>query len=502
MDKGHQADIKTIARNAGISGLGDIFSAAMIFGTNIVMTRTVGASIYGTFVLAKNITIVGGVLGNFGIHQGLLHFLPFYKGKENWGRAKGTLRASTQLTALFSFGTAALLYLCADYIAVNAFHTPGMTAVLKVFAFSIPWLAFSKLWLSGVRAFRALKYTVLVGKIVRPVICLALLSLLFLVGLKLYSLVFSELASTLLAAGLGLYFLRRLLPIQWEKTQAAPDRRELLGFSAPLFLVDALNFIMRRVDIIMIGIFLMSQQVGIYNAAVRVALLLAIPLASVNAIFAPMIAEYYGRGDLISLRRNFKVATRWIFSLVFPLCLLVLLFPAPLLRLFGAEFTEGSKALVILTGGQLVNAATGPVNFMIMMTGHPKFNLVNSLALALLNVGLNVILIPKFGIMGAAIAAASSMAIINLLRLVEVHYILKVHPYQWSFLKPLLAGTLAAVCTYVLFLRNAQTPSSLMLVAGILMHFVAYTVMIVLLKLPEEEKLVLRTLMAKLKTRR
>jgi O-antigen/teichoic acid export membrane protein len=137
-----------------------------------------------------------------------------------------------------------------------------------------------------------------------------------------------------------------------------------------------------------------------------------------------------------------------------------------------------------------------------MMTGHPKFNLVNSLALALLNVGLNVILIPKYGIVGAAIAAATSMAIINLLRLAEVHYILKVHPYQWSFLKPLLAGTLAAVCTYVLFLRSAQTPSSLMLVAGILMHFVAYTVMMVLLKLPEEEKLILRNLTARLKTRK
>lgn len=499
MDKGTQADIKTIARNAGISGLGDIFSAAIIFGTNVVMTRAVGASIYGTFVLAKNMTIIGGVLSNFGLHQGLLHFLPFYQGKRNWSRAKGTLLSSTRLTALFSFGTAALLFLFADRIAVKLFHTPSMASALKVLAFSIPCLAFSKLWLEGVRAFRALKYWVLVGKVIRPAMCLAFLCLLFLMGLKLFSLVLSELASTLLAAGLGLYFLRRLLPPQWKETQTVTDRRELFGFSAPLFLVDTLNFILRRVDIIIIGIFLISQQVGIYNAAVRVAMLLAIPLTSVDSIFAPMIAEYHGRGDLVNLRSNFKVATRWIFSVVFPLCLFVILFSVPLLRLFGPEFTGGSTALVILAGGQLVNAATGPVDYMIMMTGHPKLNLANSLSLALVNVVLNLILIPILGIVGAAVAAATSAAVINLLRLAEVHHILRVHPYRWDFMKPLVAGVLAATFTYLLFVRNTPTPSVVVLAIGVLTHFVTYIGMLALLRFSQEDKLVLKALMVRLR---
>jgi O-antigen/teichoic acid export membrane protein len=499
VDKGNQADIKTIARNAGISGLGDIFSAVIIFVTNVLMTRTVGASIYGTFILAKNTTIVGGVLGSFGIHQGLLHFLPFYKGKRNWSRVKGTLLSGTQLTALFSFATAVFLFLGADQIAGRVFHTPSMAPALKVLAFSIPWLAFAKLWLNGVRAMRAVKYWVLVGKVIRPAMCLALLSLLFLVGLKLYSLVFSELISIFLAAGLSLYFLRRLLPPQWHKIQAVPDRRELLGFSAPLFLVDTLNFILRRVDIIIIGIFLISQQVGIYNAAVRVAMLLAIPLASVNSIFAPMIAEYHGRGDMINLHRNFKVATRWIFSSVFPLCLFILLFPIPLLRLFGAEFAEGSKALVILSCGQLVNATAGPVAYMIMMTGHPKLNLVNTLSLALVNIVLNLLLIPKFGIIGAAIAAATSAAAINILRIIEVHHILRVHPYQWNFLKPLASGLSAGILTYFLFLRNATILSPLILSLGMLTHFAIYIAMMALLRFPEEDKVVLKALSARLR---
>jgi len=499
VDKETLVDIKTIARNAGISGLGDIFSAVMIFGTSILMTRMVGASNYGIFILAKNTIIVGSVLGSFGIHQGLLHFLPFYRGRKDWGRARGTLLSGTQLTALFSFTTAIFLFLGAGQIAGRIFHTPGLTPVLRILSLSIPCLAFSKLWLSAIRAMRALKYWVLVGKIIRPALCLALLAFLFLFGLDLYALVLSDLVSILLAAGLGFYFMRKLLPAQWYRAQAVPGRRKLFGFSAPLFLVESLNFILRRVDIIIIGIFLMSKQVGIYHAAVRVALLLAIPLASVDSIFAPMIAEYHGRGDMVNLRRNFKVATRWIFSLVFPLFIFILLFPAPLLRLFGSEFTEGSKALVILSSGQLVNAATGPVGYMIMMTGHPKLTLVNTLSLALANVFLNLLLIPRFGIAGAAIAAATSAAAINILRLIEVRHLLKVHPYHWSFLKPLTSGLVAGMVTYLLYLRNAQILSPFLLSLGILTYFASYIGMMALLRFPEEDKVVLKSLRAKLR---
>lgn len=498
MDKETLADIKTIARNAGISGLGDIFSAVMIFGTNVLMTRMVGASSYGLFILAKNTVIVGSVLGSFGIHQGLLHFLPFYKSRENWGRARGALVAGTQLTALLSLATAAALFLGAGPLARRVFHAGGMAPVLRVLALSIPLLAFSKLWLSAIRAMRALNYWVLVGKIIRPALGLVLLAFLFLIGLELYALVFSDLVSILLAAGLGFYFLRRLLPDQWYRARAVPDRRKLFGFSAPLFLVETLNFILRRVDIIIIGIFLLSTQVGIYHAAVRVAMLLAIPLASVDSIFAPMIAEYHGRGDLASLRRTFKVATRWIFSLVFPLCIFILLFPGSLLRLFGSEFTEGSLALIILSSGQLVNAATGPVGYMIMMTGHPKLNLVNTLSLAAVNVFLNLLLIPRFGIVGAAMAAAASAAAINILRLIEVHHLLRVHPYHWGFLKPLCAGAAAGAVTYLAYLRSAPTPSLPLLSLGVLTFFSIYAIMMALLRFPEEDRAVLKSLGAKL----
>jgi O-antigen/teichoic acid export membrane protein len=494
MDKETLDDIKTIARNAGISGLGDIFSAVMIFATNVLMTRVVGASSYGLFVLAKNTVIVGSVLGSFGIHQGILHFLPFYRGQDDWGRARGTLLSGTQLTALFSLTTAALLFLGAGPIAERIFHIPGMTPVLRVLSLSIPFLAFSKLWLSAIRAMRAVKYWVLVGKIIRPALCLALLAFLFLTGLKLSALVISDLAAILLAAGLGIYFLKRLLPGQWYRSRAVTDRRKLFGFSAPLFLVETLDFILRRVDIIIIGIFLVSTQVGIYHAAVRVAMLLAIPLASVDSIFAPMIAEYHGRGDMVNLRRNFKVSTRWIFSLVCPLFIFILLFPAPLLRLFGNEFTRASLVLVILSAGQLVNAATGPVGYMIMMTGHPRLTLLNTLSLALVNVSLNLLLIPRLGIAGAAIAAASSAAAINILRLIEVYHLLNVHPYQWSFLKPFASAVVAGLVTYFLYLKNAPFSSILLLALGISIYFTCYIGMMAILRFPEEDKAVLKSL--------
>ena len=115
----------------------------------------------------------------------------------------------------------------------------------------------------------------------------------------------------------------------------------------------------------------MASEVGVYTAAAKIAQLVAFPLFAFSAVFAPMISNLYTKGDLGRLGTLFQVVTKWIFMFSFPVFLLCVILAEPLLGIFGDPFKTGAKALTFLALAQLVNASTGAVGFMLIMTGLP-----------------------------------------------------------------------------------------------------------------------------------
>ena len=174
------------------------------------------------------------------------------------------------------------------------------------------------------------------------------------------------------------------------------------------------------------------------------------PLSAFNMIFAPTISKLYGRNEKETLEKLFKTVTKWVFTLSFAVFLAIVLFAKPILSIFGQGFVIGAFALLILSFARLIDAGVGSVGYIIMMTGRPKINLFNSSLLCIITVIMNLLLIPKYGIIGAAIGTAFSIAIINILRLLEVYFFERIHPYQKSFIKPLASGILAASIVYCL----------------------------------------------------
>jgi O-antigen/teichoic acid export membrane protein len=154
-------------------------------------------------------------------------------------------------------------------------------------------------------------------------------------------------------------------------------------------------------DTIMLGIMKTSEDVGIFKAASEIPLILPVILGASNSIYAPVVASLHHKGEYDRLHNLFRITTRWVYSLALPLSLIIIFSTREIMSIFGKGFLEkGIPVLMIFTLAQFVNCVTGGVGFTLTMTGKQKLEFYNSLGLFLMNVMLNLILIPRFGSMG------------------------------------------------------------------------------------------------------
>ena len=178
--------------------------------------------------------------------------------------------------------------------------------------------------------------------------------------------------------------------------------------------------IMGKVDLFMLANMTSSEQVGIYNIALKLSMLAYIGLMAVNSIAAPKFSEIYSTGDLNALKRIVQQSTKIIFWLTLPVIILFLSFPKNILSFFGEEFELASMALIVLAFSKMFSAISGSVGTFLQMVG--KQNIFQNILIftAVINIILNYILIPLYSINGAALASAISVIVWNILMIVYI----------------------------------------------------------------------------------
>ena len=192
--------------------------------------------------------------------------------------------------------------------------------------------------------------------------------------------------------------------------------------------IALMQLLVRSTDTILISFFHGTATSGPYSAANRIALLAAFGLMAVNAVLPPLIARYHVRGEKRDLQRLVTLAARvtFLFSVIATAVLVLL--REPVLAAFGSEFSAASTALVILCGGQLVNALTGSVGFVLSMTGNHRVVLTTLIWTTAGHAVLCVVLIPTHGIEGAAWATASAIGISNIVLALRCRYSVSIDP--------------------------------------------------------------------------
>ena len=226
---------------------------------------------------------------------------------------------------------------------------------------------------------------------------------------------------------------KRIFP-DYHEYRRVPIARNLLSFSWPLALTGFTYLFVSKTDKVLLGYFLTSKDVGIYTPALVIASLLTLISTAFKYIFLPTVSEYFSKNDIRGLEPLFKSTSKWNLLIVLPMFLFILMFPKEILRvLYGSEYTGGYLALIVLSFGISMNDFAGTSANILVAGGRTKLNLACEVIAAITNVILNIILIPRYGIVGAAIGTGVSFMARNISALLFVHGAYGIHPYKKNY---------------------------------------------------------------------
>ena len=406
---------RQLARGTVVSFLIQATGVGLILLAEILLARVLGTSGYGLYATVMAWVNVLAMIALLGSNHLLLRFVPTYVATMEWSRLNGLLRhcIRTSLTSGVGIYIAALLTLALlrEDVTTETFwaFVIGIAAV--------PVAALSQQRQAILRGLHRVIEALSPELIVRP-----LLLMLLVVGLAWVvkapvsaPIALSMNGLALIAAFLlGRHWQRNLMPIEARTASPIIQSSGWQHIAVPLFLIAAMQLLIVRLDIILLGALEGHEQAGRYAAASRVADLVVFALASANVIVAPLIAGLHARNDIAGMQHMLALLAKGITLLTLPVVVIIGFFGQSILGLFGHDYEVAYLPLLILVCGQVVNALSGPVDFIMAMTGQ-QMKMLQILALATgLNLVLNLLLIPPLGLLGAAIATASTTIFWNL----------------------------------------------------------------------------------------
>lgn len=407
-------DVREIFHGSVLTLVAKIVAVLLGFLLSIIISRFYGAEAMGVFALMNTFFAIAMVLGLMGMNVSVLRFIPSYTATHSKAAAYTVYKKSALLVMVSSLIVTAGAWAVSGTIAREVLDKPGMAELFFFGTFFILFKAVTLLNVSVVRALKALRaYNAF--QIATPLVSIGILLLLGLAAYDIANPVYMLFLSGVIMFAASTVVVIKLFGSSRTEVSSASDLAyaTLLKTSLPMLLTSVTSVILTQTDIVMIGIYLSTEDVGVYAVSIKLALLVSFVLGAINTIVAPRFAELHARGEHERLEHVVSASSKMIFFSVLPIVAGLIILGKPLLSLFGMHFTVGYGVLVILAIGQLFNAIAGSVGYLMNMSGHEKaYNLI-MIASVVVNIALNILLIPQYGITGAAIASAVSMVVGN-----------------------------------------------------------------------------------------
>jgi O-antigen/teichoic acid export membrane protein len=491
MGHGDQKALNALAKGAGVTAIGMMISKALTYLYRVSIARFLGPDAYGQLSLALMVTGIASTIAYLSLGQGLQKFIPEFRNRDDRASIKGIVLNALELTIPLSIAIFCIIFFGAEFIATQVFENQELVHLIQILAFTIPIGQVSSVFIDTTVGFNKIIYETLTVRVIQNIVQVVVTIVLLLLGFQVASAAWGWLAGSILTLFLGFYFMEaKIGPILLSKVKPKYHRKEILKYSTPLVLSGIIGTLMGWADTGLLGYYMTDFEVGLYNTALPTAFLILLPHKAIGSLALTSFSDLKERNSE-AIEHSLQTATYWVFSLVFPTFLILLIFSEQsLLILFGEEYRSASAALSILATGYLLDASVGRVGSILQSKGMTQYILYNNIAALTLNIILNIILIPFYGIIGAAIATASSTIIQNLLMFIEVwskEGIISI-PFK-KFVKVIFTGLIPITIIILLdsFLFN-NTPYWFLLPAGV-MYFSFYAILFIeILGLGEEEK--------------
>ena len=479
------------AKGGGIAFAGNLFVYFVRFAFGVVLARLLGAELLGLYSLSSTITDIVATLALLGLGTGLVRYLSIAISHKNEAGAWGIIQEGIAIPGLVSLVLAIGVFLFAAPLSTHVFNKPNLAPVLRLASLGIPMLALIQVGSAITQGFKHMEYKVYAEDVALNLVKLVLSVVLIGAGLAVMGAMVAHLAAVTVTVVMYAYFVHRLFPLNRPLRAAKHNVGEMLRFSLPLYASQFLSQFGGSLETLVLGSFGLIRGVGIFTTALRVSDVGSMFFKSLQRISIPMFSELYSHGRVDQLKRVYQVTTKWGMAFNLPIFLAIALFAGPLLSIFGADFVTGSTGLIILAFASLFNASTGACGSLITMTGHSRLTLANSIINLLSTICLDLLLIPRWGIIGAAVAATLGVVLINTLRTVQVHRLLRFWPYNLGFFKPLAAALIAFGAAHLVNQGTVFMPVLWQVIAGTIVLWGIYVLVIALLGLSEEDHLIL-----------
>lgn len=452
-----RSDLRSLGRGSSQNLAGSVVTAVLNIALPIIITRRYSSADVGTFFAATALFFILVNTGTVGADTGILRFLPRARALGRQADMPRQLRTAFVPPVVISTVLGSALFIFAPQVAgLASGPRSGQAEVFQQFLHVLgPLLPVAVLYgnaMSATRGFGALKPLVLVEKIGR-----GLLQTVLIVVVSLFHptplLLIVAWSIPYGVAGLVLTpLLRRLLrnALAGRPTDAAPPRsdrvlvREFWSFAAPRAVSRVFSVALQRFDIILVAAMLGATEAAVYTVATRFLLLGQLFGQSIQEVMAPRISGLLAKEDRARSELLYRTTTSWLTIVTWPLLLISAVFAPVLLGVFGGDYRRGSTVVVVLCLSMLVSTTCGPVDTILLMAGRTSWSLYDTGAALATNVAVDLVLIPRLGINGAAFGWMVGILISNLVPLLQIRRSLGMNPFGRATLEVMLVAGLSA----------------------------------------------------------
>ncbi|WP_457750838.1 flippase [Thermococcus sp.] len=477
------AALQRVARGTGIVFFGSIIGTLLAFISRTLIARHFERAQYGTFNLALTLLNIGLIIALMGFPSGLSREISRYR-RESPGKINFLVSSALMVSVSASLLLVLVYFVFAPWFSA-VLNDPNLTYALRYVSLALPFSVVSRILIALSRGFDRVRENFYYQKILSPLLYMLVVLVVVLGGFSFRILFIGYVLVQAIIALLILFELKRIGLFEFIPRVDRNLTLKLVFFSIPLMLAGILGYIMNWTDTLMLGYYLTPDVVGLYNSAAPLSRFIPIFLSSAGFLFMPIATGFYAKGKLRELKHVYTVITRWVFLPTFPLFLLLAVFPEQTITfLFGPKYSGAAPALQILALGFMFHTLLGLNGMSLVAIGEPKMNLFSTLFAVLANVPLNILLIPLYGIEGAALATVVAYVVSNAFNSWWLYRKVGVHPFNRSYTLQMVVAGLITLLIMKVAPVNATFLTALIIVG---IAFFLFLLSILLLKTPERE---------------
>jgi O-antigen/teichoic acid export membrane protein len=428
---------------------GTIFQFAFNLAATMIQTRIFTTGDFGKLTLANTIITSLIVVGMFGMPMTIARYTAYFRGAGDWAKIKAMMKTVTRW--LFSINVILLVAVCffGKVYADTVFNERGLGAIVVLLALLYPAKAYVSAVASFFTGLKMMGPATMINSVFQPALKLCVLAVLLVAGISdlmlwVYCLLGIFLAEFLYSA---FVFRNRRPPEYISAGNGSIDKNDILGFSVSIFFSAVFIVGIQNIDIIMVGYYEQSSEVGIYKVYKILTVILLFAISAVGTTYNPSVTELYAKRDFDGIGTLYRRVTKWYqFISIFGFIGIILSGQWLGKICFGQNYALSSPLLVIfLAASILVTGVLGPINTTLIAFRRSRLLLANSLLALSIMVIASYILVPAYGKTGAAFATFVCMLILHLAGALEIYFLHRLHPFQKKVLPFLLASLMTIV---------------------------------------------------------